>query len=77
MRGSVVELDDEVRLPEGTTVEVVVREQHSHSPSATGSPRAILAALKRPPQCTDENVGVLLREIRQGKSSARFEGVFG
>lgn len=52
VRGSVIELDSDIRLPEGITVEIVVREPEGNSRSVSGhpqgSPSAILDALGRP-----------------------------
>ena len=80
VKGSVIELDSGVRLPEGIAVEIVVPEpedrSHSVGDLAPGCPSAILDALKRPSRCTDEDVDALLGAIAEGKTAAHFEGVF-
>jgi len=80
VRGKVIELEDKVGLPEGTEVEVVVKEQKGEelAPSGypKGSPQALLAFLDTPPRCTPEDVNTLLQAIEQGKHPVRFEGIF-
>lgn len=80
VRGKVIELEGQVALPEGTEVEVVVREQQAEelSPSGhpKGSPQAILAALDFPARCAPGDVDALLEAIEQGKRPLRFEAVF-
>lgn len=80
VKGSVIELEKGVQLPEGMTVEVIVKEQDTESlaPSGypKGSPQAILAAMDTPPHCTEEDVNALMETIEEGKQPVRFEGVF-
>ncbi len=80
VRGKVVELESDVALPEGTEVEIVVkdREKKTVSPSGhpRGSPQAILNFLDTPPLCTSADVEALLQAIKQGKRPVSFEGVF-
>ncbi len=80
VRGKVVELESDVALPEGTEVEIVVkdREKKTVSPSGhpRGSPQAILKFLNTPPLCTPADVEALLQAIKQGKRPVSFEGVF-
>lgn len=80
VRGNVVELEEGVQLPEGITVEVVVKEQDTKSLSPSGYPKgssqAILSALDTPPHCTGEDVDGLMKAIEEGKKVVRFEGVF-
>ena len=80
VRGKVVELESDVELPEGTEVEIVVkdREKKTVSPSGhpRGSPQAILKFLNTPPLCTPADVEALLQAIKQGKRPVSFEGVF-
>lgn len=80
VRGKVVELESDVTLPEGTEVEIVVkdREKKTGSPSGhpRGSPQAILKFLDTPPLCTPADVEALLQAIKQGKQPVSFEGVF-
>lgn len=78
VRGKVIELEDQVVLPEGTEVEVVVKEQKGEAlaPSGypKGSPQTLLVFLDTPPRCTSEDVDTLLRAIEQGKRPVRFAG---
>jgi hypothetical protein len=80
VRGRVIELEDQVVLPEGTEVEVVVKDKKDKTlaPSGypRGSPNAILAAWEVPPHCTPEDVDTLRQAIEQGKRPVRFEGLF-
>lgn len=80
VRGKVIELEGQVVLPEGTEVEVVVKERQPEELASSGhpkgSPQAILAALDTPPRCTPEDVDALLQAIEQGKRPVRFEGAF-
>lgn len=80
VKGNIIELEKGAQLPEGTTVEVVVKEQHTEplAPSGypRGSPQAILAALATPPHCTEEAVDALMQAIEEGKQAVHFEGVF-
>ena len=80
VRGKVVELENDVALPEGTEVEILVkdREKKTVSPSGhpRGSPQAILKFLDTPPLCTPADVEALLQAIKQGKRPVSFEGVF-
>ena len=80
VRGRVIRLEGKVVLPEGTEVEVVVKERKGEelAPSGypKGSPQAILATLDMAPRCTPRDVDALLQAIEQGKRPARFEGVF-
>jgi len=71
IRGNVIELEDEVGLPEGTEVEVEVKE----SP-VRGNPQAILAHWRTSPQCTSKDVDALTQAIELGRKNVRFEGVF-
>jgi hypothetical protein len=74
VRRTVVELEDKVVLPEGTEVEVVVREPHGDKSAAAaypkGSPQALLAAFDTPPRCTAGDVEVLIKAIEQGGAAA-------
>jgi hypothetical protein len=79
-RGKVIELEDNVSLPEGTEVEVLIKpEQVAAIPLgeySKGSPRALLAALNILSQCTSEDVEALVQCIRQGKQAVRLERIF-
>ena len=79
-RGKVIELEDHVSLPEGTEVEVLIKEEKVGKPMPggypKGSPKALLAALNLPAQCTFEDVEALEQSIRHGKRPVRFEGIF-
>ena len=78
VRGNTVELEDQVVLPEGIEVEVVVREPEREELAPSGHPKgsrqALLAAFDAPPQCTSADVDVLMEAIEQGKRPVRFEG---
>ena len=80
VKGKVVELEDHVTLPEGTRVEVVVKDSHGEelAPSGhpKGSPQAILAIYDSPPHCAPEDVDALMEAIERGKRPIRFEGIF-
>jgi hypothetical protein len=80
VKGNVVELEEGVQLPEGMTVEVIVKEQDTEPLASSGypkgSPQAILAAPETPPHCTEEDVDALMKAIKAGKQPVRFEGVF-
>lgn len=79
-RGNVIELEDSVSLPEGTEVEVMIKQEQAGvtMPGGfpKGSPKALLAALSLPAQCASEDVEALVQSIRLGKQPIRFEGVF-
>ena len=80
VRGSVVELEDKVVLPEGTQVEVVVKEPQGEELGLAGypkgSPQGVLAAFDARPRCTAEDVDVLIQAIERGRRPLRFEGAF-
>ncbi len=80
VRGKVVELENDVTLPEGTEVEVVVKDQAKKTVTPTGHPRgspeAILKFLDTTPLCTPADVKALLQAIKQGRRPASFEGIF-
>ena len=80
VRGKGIELAGQVVLPEGTNVEVVVKEHKGEELAASGhpkgSPQAMLAFLDTPPRCTSADVDALLQAIEQGKRPVRFAGVF-
>ena len=71
VKGNVIELEDEIGLPEGAEVEVVVREILSK-----GSPEAILSLWDTSARCTSEDVAALVQAIEQGRRATRFEGIF-
>lgn len=74
VRGSHIELEGNIELPDGAAVEVIVAD--TPDPSQSGPPPAILAALRRPPQATDDDVDALLREVAAGRQLASFRGPF-
>jgi hypothetical protein len=80
VKGNVVELEKGVQLPEGITVEIIVKEQDTEplAPSGypKGSPQAILTALETPPHCIQEDVDALMEAVKEGKQPVGFEGVF-
>ncbi len=80
VRGKIVELESDVALPEGTEVEIVVKDRGKKTVSPgghpRGSPQAILKFLDTPPLCTPADVEALLQAIKQGKRPVSFEGVF-
>ena len=80
VKGTVVELEDHVTLPEGTKVEVVVKDSQGEelAPSGhpKGSPQAILAIYDQPPHCAPEDVDALLEAIERGKRPVNFKGIF-
>jgi hypothetical protein len=80
VRGKVIELEDEVVLPEGTEVEVMVKEPQGEELTPSGYPkgssRAILAAWTTAPHCIPEDVDALSQAIEQGKRPILFKGIF-
>lgn len=80
VKGKVVELEDHVTLPEGTKVEVVVKDSEQEEITSggypKGSPQAILAIFDTPPRCAPEDVDALMEAIERGKRPVRFEGIF-
>ncbi len=80
VRGKVIELETDVALPEGTEVEITVKDDQHGKPPPGGhprsSPQAILKFLDTPPLCTPADVEALLQAIRQGKRPVSFESIF-
>ncbi len=80
VKGKVIELEEQVALPEGTEVEVVVKARQEAELAAKGtlkgSPQALLAVFDTPPYCTPEDVDALLRAIEEGQQPVRFQGIF-
>ncbi|TAJ91936.1 hypothetical protein EPO44_14375 [bacterium] len=80
VRGKVIELESDVPLPDGTEVEIVVKDHEKKTVTASGhprsSPQAILKFLDTPPLCTSDDVEALLQAIRQAKRPVGFEGIF-
>lgn len=80
VRGKVVHVEDQITLPEGTEVEVTIKqgegEELSPGGNSLSSPVAVVAALDVRPHCTCEDVNLLLQAIRQGKMEVRFQGPF-
>ena len=79
-RGKVIELQDGLALPEGTEVEIVVKDWAKNSVTvkrhAKGSPEAILKLFDTPPLCTPADVEALLRAIKEGRQPTNYQGVF-
>jgi hypothetical protein len=71
-RGKVIELEDNVSLPEGTEVEVLIRQEKvgETAPGGypKGSPKGLLAALNIPAKCTSDDVDALVKSMRHGRS---------
>ena len=80
VRGKTIDFESNVALPEGTEVEIGVKDQAKNAvtPSShpRSSPQAILKFLDTPPLCTPADVEALLQAIKQGRRPASFEGVF-
>ncbi len=80
VKGNVIQLEEQVALPEGTEVEVVVKKRQEAGEAAQGSPKgspqALLAVFDTPPHCAPEDVDTLLRAIEEGKRPVRFQGIF-
>jgi hypothetical protein len=80
VRGTVIELKEEVVLSEGAEVEVVIKERRGEEPTpggdSKGSPQAVLAALDAPPRCTPADIDALLQAIEEGKRPVQFKRVF-
>ena len=76
-RGKVIELEDNVSIPEGTKVEVLIKQELiGETTTAKDSPKVLLAALKVPARCTSDDVETLVQSMQQGKQAVRFEGIF-
>lgn len=79
-RGRVIELEDDLALPEGTEVEIVVKDRAKSSVTinrdAKGSPEAILKFFDTSPLCTPADVDALLQAIKQGRQPTNYQGVF-
>jgi hypothetical protein len=76
VKDNVIELLDNVELPEGTEVEVlIVREPSSADGFRRGSPQAVLAAMAGS-KVTAEDVDELMRLIKESRSPADSRGVF-
>jgi hypothetical protein len=79
-RGKVIELEDDIVLPEGTEVEIVVKDRTKSSvPSnsqAKGSRYAILKFFDTAPLCTPADVDALMQAIKEGRQPTNYQGVF-
>jgi len=79
-KGKIVELEGDASLPEGTQVEVSIKQEPvgetAPGKSTKGSPHALLVALEVAPRCTLDDVEALIQSMQQGKQPVRFEGVF-
>jgi hypothetical protein len=79
-RGKVIELEGDLALPEGTEVEIVVKDRAKNSATvnhhAKGSPEAILKFFNTPPLCTPADVDALLQAITKGRQPTKYQGVF-
>jgi len=74
VRGKVIRLKGRALIPEGTEVEVVVKEPKPVS--ASGSPQAVLAAVDRLRPGLSDDVDALIRAINDGRRPVRFNGPF-
>ncbi|MCS7187072.1 MAG: hypothetical protein N3B10_05335 [Armatimonadetes bacterium] len=73
VKGKIVELEGDPSIPEGTEVEVIVRERvRLHK----GSPKLLAQVAEKEPHLTDEDVNALERAIEEGKMRIREYGVF-
>jgi hypothetical protein len=79
-RGKVIELEGDLTLPEGTEVEIVVKDRTKSSVTINhhpkGAPAAILKFLDTPPLCTPADVDALLQAIKEGRQPTNYQGVF-
>jgi hypothetical protein len=79
-RGKVIELEDDIALPEGTEVEIVVKDRTKSSVTsnshAKGSPEAMLKFFDTPPLCTPADVDALLQAIKEGRQPSKYQGLF-
>jgi predicted DNA-binding antitoxin AbrB/MazE fold protein len=79
-RGKVIELQGDLALPEGTEVEIVVKDWAKNSVTVKrytkGSPEAILKFLDTPPLCTPADVDALLQAIKEGRQPTNYQGIF-
>jgi len=71
IRGNAIEVEDPLEFPDGTEVEVEVKEVPSR-----GTPEAILALWNTSPRCTSEDVDAMLQGIELGRKDVRFGGIF-
>jgi hypothetical protein len=69
-KGRMVELEDDISLPEGTAVTVVVEE------TARGTPATVLRVMRSLPDLQAGDVDELERMIEAGKLPTRSEGLF-
>ena len=78
VRGRVVELPGDVRLPEGTQVEVLVREQDQLTPGGhkKGTMGALREYLRTPSHVTTEDVDELMRIIKDSRLPTDYRGIF-
>lgn len=78
-KGKIVELED-ASLPEGTQVEVSIKQRPvgeiAPGKFPKASPHTLLAVLEVPPRCTSDDVEELIQSMQQGKQPVRFEKVF-
>jgi hypothetical protein len=76
VRGSVIELEDNIQLAEGTAVEVVVLKEPKHGGAhRRGSAQAVLEAAAAV-QSSPEDVRELMRLIKEGRQPADFRALF-
>lgn len=70
-RGNVTERGDNASLPEGTRIEISIKQEQVEETAAgnhpKGSSMALLAALKVSPRCTSKDVEALIQSMQQGK----------
>lgn len=75
-----IELEDDLALPEGTEVEIVVKDRAKNSATvnrhAKGSPEAMLKFFDTPPLRTPADVDALLQAIKEGRPPTKYQDVF-
>lgn len=73
VKGRVVELEGGASIPDGTQVEIVVREGQG---LRKGSPKLLVQVAKDSPHLGDEDVTALEQAIEEGKLAVCSKGVF-
>ncbi len=72
-RGNTIVLERPLPLPDGQPVTVTVEPRKTPE---RGSPAAVLAAVRRAPHLSDEDVDELQQSILAGRQPASFVGIF-
>jgi len=74
-RGTVIELEQGTGLPEGTVVEVEVKEVTASTPKRI-SPAELAQFLRSTPGVSQEDADELMRVIKERRRPADYRGIF-